>query len=154
MFSVIYLLSTGWRSCSMICHTSAADYTAKPRLTLLQQLTAGRERGGAGNRSNGRVFGLPLGTADRLSVPSGRTTIFSSYPSSSWWSHRTGRGEIENGCVVWFHNVTHFHLLFLALSMAFLSRWRTGLSCTAVLWLGRNYEDFSKAVLLGNKFLG
>lgn len=26
-------------------HTSAADYTAKPRLTLLQQLTAGRERG-------------------------------------------------------------------------------------------------------------
>lgn len=115
--------------------------------TLLQQLTAGRET------TQTAVFGLPLGTADGLSVPSGRTSIFS-YPSSSWWSHRTGWREIENGCVVWFRNVTHFHFLFLALSMAFLSRWRTELSCTAVLDLAGIMRTIPKPCFWGTHFLG
>lgn len=78
-------------SAVLLLHTSAADYTLNPA-SLLQQLTAGRERGAGEATRTPITLAFLLGTTDRLSVP--RT----SYTSFSWWSHRTGEGNWEQLC--------------------------------------------------------
>lgn len=104
VFAVIYQLSSWWRPCSIM----PAQFCSSTHLLLFTRSTpphtyvAAHSRageGGRGSRSSSHVFGLPLGTTDRLNVPSGRTSIFSPYTSSSWWSHRTGWGKLRT--VVW-----------------------------------------------------
>ncbi len=120
--------------------------------TLLQQLTAGRKKGGAGNGSNGCLWSSSRHSR-WIKCAIRQDLHFLLLSLSSWWSHRTGWREIENGCVVWFCNVTHFHFLSgsqygIPIEM---ENWALVHSSA---WPGRHYEDFSKAVLLGNTFLG